>query len=360
MLNEFPLERKLHSLHCPLLSSLSLSLSAWQCFRWIMMLLKCNLFFFFVCFFFFENTRKHAAQLLYPIRFGSLWLALILTAYCATQRQFVMNFILFYYFSQNCIFRQQQQQQSILLPPIESYVRCWSLISVLSFLLLPLQEQPNYRAANKAIINYRTCEPWQSNWLNCRGRGREGEGDSQTGWSDECFGKSELCTSAYWYVHYWEYLKRFLRLSAPKLHIGKPTLCNQIAQTTLSLSLLLLQNSSCAYLSKHFRWENWKSCTWKAKEKCLKKCFAFCQANAFAPDEAQRMCKVFRTEQQRRKSRTVDRAKYGTRKTATAEQQRGIFIVCGWKIDVRVVLRCTVLCRAVIDASHKQHGVCVM
>lgn len=113
---------------------------------------------------------------------------------------------------------------------------------------------------------------------------------------------------------------------------------------SLSLSLLLLQNSSCAYLSKHFRWENWKSCTWKAKEKCLKKCFAFCQANAFAPDEAQQMCKVFRTEQQRRKSRTVDRAKYGTRKTATAaEQQQGIFIVCGWKIDVRVVLRCTVL-----------------
>lgn len=77
------------------------------------------------------------------------------------------------------------------------------------------------------------------------------------------------------------------------------------------------------------------------------------KANAFALDEAQQMCKVFRTENRRRTEENMVRGKQ-------QKQQQGIFIVCGWKIDVRVVLRCTVLCCAVIDASHKQHGVCVM
>lgn len=157
MLNEFPLERKLHSTVCSPLSVSLFRQLAWQCFRWIMMLLKCNLFFFLFFILFLKINTQHNCftrfgSEQFAARNGSLWLALILTAYCATQRQFVMNFILFYYFSQNCIFRQH------LAGFYESYVRCWSLISVLPSFYYTLFES-NSRAANKAIINYRTCEP---------------------------------------------------------------------------------------------------------------------------------------------------------------------------------------------------------
>lgn len=131
------------------------------------------------------------------------------------------------------------------------------------------------------------------------------------------FGKSELCTSAYWYVHYCEYLKRFLRLSALENCILANQLCAIKLRKQHSPPLspshsvcvsfaLPLQNSSCAYLSKHFRRENRKKCTYKAKAK----------ENCCMRLEAQQMCKVFLA---RWRNITVESAgKYGTRKTAAA------------------------------------------
>lgn len=90
---------------------------------------------------------------------------------------------------------------------------------------------------------------------------------------------------------------------------------NNTPPLSLSLNLFLsvcvsfalpLQNSSCAYLSKPFRRENRKKCTYKAKAK----------ENCCMRLEAQQMCKVFLA---RWRNRTVESAgKYGTRKTAAA------------------------------------------
>lgn len=79
---------------------------------------------------------------------------------------------------------------------------------------------------------------------------------------------------------------------------------------------LPLQNSSCAYLSKHFRWENGKSAR-IGRRKTAK-------ANAFAFDERRSKCVKYSG---RRKNRTVYSAgKYGTRKTAAAASN----IYCVW------------------------------
>lgn len=172
-----------------------------------------------------------------------------------------MNFILFYYFSLKIVFSS--------LHPIESYVRCWSLILALPLLLfhfwLPNLCDFQLRINQLTIIEL-VSHSNRTDWTE------NGRSTTSARERDECFAKSELCTSAYWYVHYCEYLKRFLRLSTLELHFGKPTLCNRIAQTTLRLSLCLL----CSTLSKFklcifiktFSLGKWEKCTYRTKENC--------------------------------------------------------------------------------------------